>query len=106
MKKCLRMLLILGIAGLCCARGAVVFCAPDAAWRVQQIEKAILREGRALKTLQKRYEDILKRQERLRVLLEQKRRRDRRRVIESTLSRIKRWEAKEKAVRALLGKPR
>lgn len=106
MKKCLHILLTLCIVGLYCARGAVVFCAPDAARRVQQIERAILEESRALKALQRRYEDILKRQERLRVLLEQKRRRDRRRVIESTLIRIKRWEAKEKAVRALLGKQR
>ncbi|TAN62300.1 hypothetical protein EPN16_01865 [bacterium] len=105
MKKCLHTLLALGIAGFYCARSSgPVFCAPDTARRIQQIEKTILLEGKALKGLQGRYENILKRQWRLRSFLEQKKRRDRKRVIESTLARIKRWEAKEKSMRELLEK--
>lgn len=106
MKKCLRVLLTICIVGLYCARGAVVFCAPDTARRVQQIERAILEESRALKALQKRYEDILKRQRALRAFLERKRRQERRRAFESALARVKRWEIKEKAMRQLLEKQR
>lgn len=106
MKKCLHTLLALCIIGLYCARDAVVFCAPDTARRVQQIERAILEESRALKALQKRYEDILKRQRSLRDFLERKRRQERRRAFKSALVRLKRQEVKEKIMRELSEKQR
>lgn len=106
MKKCLHMLLFLGIVGLYCARGAVVFCAPDTVRRVQQIEKAILKESRALKALRKRYEDILKRQRSLRAFLEQKKQQERRRAFKNTLVRLRRQQVKEKIMRELLEKQR
>lgn len=107
MKKCLHALLALGIAGFYCAQGSgIVFCAPDTARRIQQIEKTIFRENGALKTLQKRYECVLKKQRALRGFLEQKRRQERRRVLERALTRLKRCEVKERIMRELLGKQR